>query len=143
MIDAPSALALSVALPAAVEETDACFIVRDHAAGRRSPMWYAAKIVLCYRFTTVGGAAIPFHSLSFVLRYATAIKVHRGQIRLREGSVATASQGKMSTNSAASTKNSPAGVVPTINDRPSKVLATVEEWFVARTRAVVQSAHEP
>src|SRR5437016_3306480 len=42
-------------------------------------------------------------------------------MRTREGSVATASQWKTSENSAASTKNSLAGVVPRINSRPSKV----------------------
>ena len=44
-----------------------------------------------------------------------------GYTRTREGSVATASQWKMSAKSAASTKNSPAGVVPRTNRRPSKV----------------------
>jgi len=42
-------------------------------------------------------------------------------MRTREGSAATASQWKTSENSAASTKNSLAGVVPRINSRPSKV----------------------
>jgi ketosteroid isomerase-like protein len=41
--------------------------------------------------------------------------------KTREGSVATASQRKISANSAASTKNSPAELVPNTKDRPSKV----------------------
>jgi hypothetical protein len=49
----------------------------------------AGKIVLCYRLTTVGGAAIQPQSLGLILRYATAIKIHPGQITLRDAHVAS------------------------------------------------------
>src|SRR5437773_2197662 len=44
---------------------------------------YGGKIIACYLRTTVGRAAIPLNSLSFVLRYAAAKIVHIGQISLR------------------------------------------------------------